>query len=205
MEFCIFQIRNLFFCRFAFTFSRISLANFNLLFFPVNSASLKTAKFIVKTCLLFKNFASIFSQFLRLHRPGFSSIFIQSKHEFEEVGGSHWPEECTQCPRRRIGHGLSEEIRSTGVGALRSAANFLEMAVDASLASLYEKLKLEDPWLPPRTWEFIPSQSGNIVHPRAGDRSLRPSLFDVKTVSVSSPVSIFFFLKLKCVLLSVLW
>ncbi|GLT60971.1 hypothetical protein SLA2020_337090 [Shorea laevis] len=34
------------------------------------------------------------------------------------------------------------------------------MAVDANFASLFEKLKVEDPWLPPRTWESIPSQSG---------------------------------------------
>lgn len=34
------------------------------------------------------------------------------------------------------------------------------MAVDANFTSLFEKLKVEDPWLPPRTWESIPSQSG---------------------------------------------
>ncbi|XP_056165819.1 uncharacterized protein LOC115679045 isoform X2 [Syzygium oleosum] len=62
------------------------------------------------------------------------------------------------------------------------------MAADASLAALYEKLKVEDPWLPPRTWESIPSQSGRNLHPRAGDRSVRRSLFDVKTVSEASLV-----------------
>ena len=34
------------------------------------------------------------------------------------------------------------------------------MAVETNFASLFEKLKVEDPWLPPRTWESIPSQSG---------------------------------------------
>lgn len=34
------------------------------------------------------------------------------------------------------------------------------MAVKSGLASLYEKLKVEDPWLPPRPWESIPSESG---------------------------------------------
>ncbi|XP_048136098.1 uncharacterized protein LOC115734393 isoform X3 [Rhodamnia argentea] len=62
------------------------------------------------------------------------------------------------------------------------------MAEDASLASLYEKLKVEDPWLPPRTWESIPSQNGHSIHPRAGDPSLRRSLFDVKAVSEASLV-----------------
>ncbi|MCD7455651.1 hypothetical protein HAX54_029044 [Datura stramonium] len=34
------------------------------------------------------------------------------------------------------------------------------MAVDANLALLFEKLKLEDPYVPPRPWESIPSESG---------------------------------------------
>ncbi|KAE8037663.1 hypothetical protein FH972_010235 [Carpinus fangiana] len=44
------------------------------------------------------------------------------------------------------------------------------MAVDTNFAMLFEKLKVEDPWLPPRTWESIPSESG-----RRG--SLSSSLF----------------------------
>lgn len=32
--------------------------------------------------------------------------------------------------------------------------------METNFASLFEKLKVEDPWLPPRTWESIPSQSG---------------------------------------------
>ncbi|XP_055833261.1 uncharacterized protein LOC129902197 [Solanum dulcamara] len=34
------------------------------------------------------------------------------------------------------------------------------MAVDTNLASLFEKLKLEDPYVPPTQWESIPSESG---------------------------------------------
>ncbi|KAE8731579.1 Spc97 / Spc98 family of spindle pole body component, putative isoform 2 [Hibiscus syriacus] len=36
------------------------------------------------------------------------------------------------------------------------------MGVETNFASLFEKLKVEDPWLPPRTWESIPSQSGPL-------------------------------------------
>ncbi|KAH0746929.1 hypothetical protein KY285_008586 [Solanum tuberosum] len=34
------------------------------------------------------------------------------------------------------------------------------MAVDTNLASLFEKLKLEDPYVQPTQWESIPSESG---------------------------------------------
>ncbi|XP_061354421.1 uncharacterized protein LOC133299039 isoform X2 [Gastrolobium bilobum] len=37
------------------------------------------------------------------------------------------------------------------------------MGVDAKFASLFENLKVEDPWVPPNTWESIPCESG--VHP----------------------------------------
>ncbi|KAM3398721.1 putative protein isoform X1 [Capsicum galapagoense] len=36
------------------------------------------------------------------------------------------------------------------------------MAVDTNLGSLFEKLKLEDPYLAPTIWESIPSESGGI-------------------------------------------
>ncbi|OMO71121.1 Spc97/Spc98, partial [Corchorus capsularis] len=39
------------------------------------------------------------------------------------------------------------------------------MAVETNFASLFEKLKVGDPWLPPRTWESIPSQSGPPTPP----------------------------------------
>ncbi|CAA7041784.1 unnamed protein product [Microthlaspi erraticum] len=41
------------------------------------------------------------------------------------------------------------------------------MAVATSLASLLEKLKVEDPYLPPRNWEYIHSESGRFPHPPA--------------------------------------
>lgn len=36
------------------------------------------------------------------------------------------------------------------------------MAVDTNLVSLFEKLKLEDPYVTPTTWESIPSESGGL-------------------------------------------
>uniref|UniRef100_A0A1J3F095 Gamma-tubulin complex component 6 n=2 Tax=Noccaea caerulescens TaxID=107243 RepID=A0A1J3F095_NOCCA len=39
------------------------------------------------------------------------------------------------------------------------------MAVATSLASLLEKLKVEDPYLPPRNWEYIHLESGRFPHP----------------------------------------
>ncbi|RAL45951.1 hypothetical protein DM860_006105 [Cuscuta australis] len=34
------------------------------------------------------------------------------------------------------------------------------MVLEPSMASLFEKLKVEDPYFPPRPWEYIPSESG---------------------------------------------
>ncbi|XP_010541666.1 PREDICTED: gamma-tubulin complex component 6 isoform X2 [Tarenaya hassleriana] len=48
------------------------------------------------------------------------------------------------------------------------------MAEETSLASLMERLKVEEPWLPPRTWESIPSESGRFPpppHPSASPSS----------------------------------
>ncbi|XP_031387441.1 uncharacterized protein LOC116200724 [Punica granatum] len=64
------------------------------------------------------------------------------------------------------------------------------MAVESSLASLYDKLKVEDPWLPPRPWESIPSESG-VSRSRIASSSPSPSenrLFDTSTVSEASLV-----------------
>ncbi|KAB1206335.1 hypothetical protein CJ030_MR7G025639 [Morella rubra] len=58
------------------------------------------------------------------------------------------------------------------------------MAVDANFASLFEKLKVEDPWLPPRTWESIPSESG-----RGGSRSLSHFFSSSQPLSDASTVS----------------
>uniref|UniRef100_A0A2N9EPG6 Gamma-tubulin complex component n=1 Tax=Fagus sylvatica TaxID=28930 RepID=A0A2N9EPG6_FAGSY len=59
------------------------------------------------------------------------------------------------------------------------------MAVDANFASLFENLKLEDPWLPPRTWESIPSESG---HPPSSSSSSQPLLYQASIVSEESLV-----------------
>ena len=61
------------------------------------------------------------------------------------------------------------------------------MAVDANLASLFENLKVEDPWLPPRSWESIPSESGRP--PPISSSSHPPPLFHASTVSVSTFLS----------------
>ncbi|KAL8055684.1 hypothetical protein ABFX02_04G071400 [Erythranthe guttata] len=42
------------------------------------------------------------------------------------------------------------------------------MAVGSSISvmdSLFEKLKLDDPWVPPRSWDSLPSQAGASSHP----------------------------------------
>ncbi|CAN0923345.1 Gamma-tubulin complex component 6 [Linum grandiflorum] len=57
------------------------------------------------------------------------------------------------------------------------------MAVDTNFGSLFEKLKVEDPWLPPSTWESIPSQN-------AASRRLRSALPDSSSSSsLASSVS----------------
>uniref|UniRef100_A0A5B7BZ58 Gamma-tubulin complex component 6 n=1 Tax=Davidia involucrata TaxID=16924 RepID=A0A5B7BZ58_DAVIN len=63
------------------------------------------------------------------------------------------------------------------------------MAVDANFASLFENLKMEDPWLPPRPWESIPSESG-LSHFDAStpQSSLSRRLYDTSTVSETSLV-----------------
>ncbi|CAN1171095.1 hypothetical protein LINPERHAP1_LOCUS33276 [Linum perenne] len=52
------------------------------------------------------------------------------------------------------------------------------MAVDTNFGSLFEKLKVEDPWLPPSTWESIPSQNAASRRLRSArpDSSSSPSL-----------------------------
>ncbi|XP_040992512.1 uncharacterized protein LOC121239342 isoform X1 [Juglans microcarpa x Juglans regia] len=65
------------------------------------------------------------------------------------------------------------------------------MAVDSNFASLFEKLKVEDPWLPPRTWESIPSESGDggprsLSHLSSSSQS--QPLYDASTLSEESMV-----------------
>lgn len=63
------------------------------------------------------------------------------------------------------------------------------MAVASNFASLFEKLKVEDPWLPPRTWESIPSESGDGGGSRSLSHLSSPSqsqpLYNSSTLSVS--------------------
>ncbi|THF98185.1 hypothetical protein TEA_014657 [Camellia sinensis var. sinensis] len=63
------------------------------------------------------------------------------------------------------------------------------MAVDTNFASLFEKLKLEDPWLPPRPWESIPSESGfSHSNNSTSQSSLSTPLYDTPIVSEASLV-----------------
>ncbi|KAF7815439.1 Gamma-tubulin complex component 6 [Senna tora] len=63
------------------------------------------------------------------------------------------------------------------------------MAVDANLASLFENLKVEDPWVRPKTWESIPFESGLHSHPDASSlSSSNQPLYDLSTVSEASLV-----------------
>lgn len=64
------------------------------------------------------------------------------------------------------------------------------MAVDANFASLFENLKVEDPWIPPKTWESIPSESGLHSYSDASASSSNQPLYDLSTVSVSSLTSL---------------
>ncbi|CAJ1924372.1 unnamed protein product [Sphenostylis stenocarpa] len=57
--------------------------------------------------------------------------------------------------------------------------------VDTKFACLLENLKVEDPWLPPNTWESIPSESG--LRPASSNKSKQP-LSHLSTLSESSLV-----------------
>ncbi|XAR59611.1 hypothetical protein NMG60_11015508 [Bertholletia excelsa] len=61
------------------------------------------------------------------------------------------------------------------------------MAVDTNFASLFDNLKLEDPWLPPRPWESIPSESGSS-HSKIpiSHSSIHRPVYDSPNVSESS-------------------
>nr|GME10333.1 gamma-tubulin complex component 3 [Ipomoea batatas] len=62
------------------------------------------------------------------------------------------------------------------------------MAVDASIASLLEKLKVEDPYFPPRPWESIPSESGLPSHSSIHSQHSSSHIFSTSGVSESSLV-----------------
>ncbi|KAL0716105.1 hypothetical protein Bca4012_065427 [Brassica carinata] len=61
------------------------------------------------------------------------------------------------------------------------------MTVATSLDSLLEKLKVEEPYLPPSNWESLHSQSRRYPPPTCASL---PSSF---SVTVSSPFTIFMF------------
>ncbi|KAK9755780.1 hypothetical protein RND81_01G050100 [Saponaria officinalis] len=61
------------------------------------------------------------------------------------------------------------------------------MAVDFHFEeSLLRSLKLEDPWLPPKSWESIPSESGTVAS--SSPSSSHECLFDLSSVSEASLV-----------------
>ncbi|KNA12914.1 hypothetical protein SOVF_122120, partial [Spinacia oleracea] len=63
------------------------------------------------------------------------------------------------------------------------------MAVDLHFEeSLLRQLKLEDPWLPPKPWESVPSESGASVSLSTNHVSAHGSLYDISSVSEASLV-----------------
>ncbi|XP_054790656.1 uncharacterized protein LOC129296082 isoform X2 [Prosopis cineraria] len=62
------------------------------------------------------------------------------------------------------------------------------MAVDTNLAVLFDNLKVEDPLIPPKTWESIPSESGLHSHSDASTSSSNQPFYDLSTVSEASLV-----------------
>lgn len=67
--------------------------------------------------------------------------------------------------------------------------------VATSLVSLQEKLKVEEPYLPPRNWESLPSQSRRFLPPTtssASSSSVSVSFQLAFCFSVSVSVSVFY-------------
>ncbi|KVH88343.1 hypothetical protein Ccrd_024043 [Cynara cardunculus var. scolymus] len=63
------------------------------------------------------------------------------------------------------------------------------MAVDAEFASLLNNLKVQDPWLPPRPWESIPTESGlSVTSTSLSSPSSSRRFYDTSTVSEASLV-----------------
>ena len=67
------------------------------------------------------------------------------------------------------------------------------MEVDSRFEeSLLRSLKLEDPWLSPKTWESIPSESGVSANQAVDSSSSRDCLYDISSVSVCKLVTLIF-------------
>ncbi|KAK9066272.1 hypothetical protein SSX86_013593 [Deinandra increscens subsp. villosa] len=63
------------------------------------------------------------------------------------------------------------------------------MAVDTDFTSLLNNLKVEDPWLPPRPWESIPTESGlSVTSTSPSPHSTCSRLYDTSTVTEASLV-----------------
>lgn len=54
-----------------------------------------------------------------------------------------------------------------------------------TVASLLEKLKVDDPWVPPKPWESIPSEGGGSRRCSSNSRS-SSGFYNVSNLSVSS-------------------
>lgn len=65
------------------------------------------------------------------------------------------------------------------------------MAVDTKFARLLEDLKVEDPWLPPNSWESIPSESG-LHSSSSSSHPPNQALSHLSTLSVSSSSNLFY-------------
>ncbi|KAI3707444.1 hypothetical protein L6452_25973 [Arctium lappa] len=63
------------------------------------------------------------------------------------------------------------------------------MAVDTEFASLLNNLKVQDPWLPPRPWESIPTESGlSVTSTSLSSPCSSRRFYDTSTVSEASLV-----------------
>ncbi|OVA00879.1 Spc97/Spc98 [Macleaya cordata] len=63
------------------------------------------------------------------------------------------------------------------------------MAIESNFFSLFQNLKLDDPWLPSKPWESIPSESGRDSHSKTStSNSLHQPTYDPSTVSEANLV-----------------
>ncbi|GAB4859901.1 hypothetical protein Ancab_011382 [Ancistrocladus abbreviatus] len=62
------------------------------------------------------------------------------------------------------------------------------MEVELNFESLFPHLKLDEPWLPPKPWESIPSESGGLSHSSLPSLSSHNCRYDLSSVSEESLV-----------------